>query len=154
MPRSTNIQLAKTYDPKFPDTCIGCGGMAPGASIELRRKDLEGGHVIVQIPACPVCATRLRRKHRVETALTWIIAGIGIVVAQWLLRSYEGPFKKWLAVGIAVIGFVPMVIWRLLFPLEFNMTVLGNTVTYAFRDPAYAQEFVMRNFAAVAEAAG
>ena len=42
--------------------------------------------------------------------LNWSIAGIGIAVALWLLRSYDWPFKKWLAVGIAAIGFLPTVV--------------------------------------------
>jgi hypothetical protein len=69
----------------------------------------------------------------------------GLLVARELLGSYEGPLRKWIAVGIALLCMTPLLLWQLFFPPPLDLTATSSTVEYEFRDRDYAAEFARLN---------
>jgi hypothetical protein len=65
----------------------------------------------------------------------------GVAVAYWVLGSYRGPFRKWLAMLIALTCLLPYLLWGAIFPPAFDITCYSKTVDYEFRDPQYAADF-------------
>lgn len=83
--------------------------------------------------------------------LTWLLAFAGVAVATWVLGSYQGPMRKWLAMLIALACLSPFFLWEVLFPPPFDITCFSNTVDYEFRDPEYAADFESLNRGETAE---
>ncbi len=77
--------------------------------------------------------------------ITWGFAGIGIAVAAYLLAEYHGPFKRWIATGIAMLCLLPLIVWETIFPTPIDLTAFSESVDYEFRDADYAAEFASLN---------
>lgn len=77
--------------------------------------------------------------------ITWGFAAIGVAVAAYLLAEHHGPFKRWIALGIAMLCLSPLIVWEVLFPPPVDLTAYSNTVDYEFRDADYAAEFASLN---------
>ncbi len=61
---------------------------------------------------------------------TWVLAFAGVAAAMWILISYTGPMKKWLAMLVALICMSPFFLWKMLFPPAFDLTCFSKTVDY------------------------
>src|SRR5688500_16572464 len=104
MPLATDVKLLKTCTPSFPDRCIRCGAISPGATYAVRKRTAgwltvligySGDRFTSRVPACAPCASRLARQRWFDTATKWILASGSMLWALWLLQTYEGPAKKW-----------------------------------------------------------
>jgi hypothetical protein len=154
MPLSTDVKLDTHHHPTFPDRCIGCGAASPRSSYQLKTRSVSwmsvlfsrsGRRITVEVPACEECRPRLRRRRLLDTALNWLIFILGMGVAVLMLRTYQGPFKDQLVAGIVVSSFLPLVIWRSIRPRALDLAAVSDSVTYEFRDRAYAEEFAELN---------
>jgi hypothetical protein len=74
-----------------------------------------------------------------------IAALIGVAVAASLLLWYRGPFKRWIAMGIALACMLPYFLWEVIAPRPIDLTAYTETVDYEFRDAEYAEEFAALN---------
>lgn len=68
-----------------------------------------------------------------------------------LLQWYQGPFKRWLALGIVLVCLLPVFVWEVLFPRPFDTTAHSDVADYAFRDPDHAVEFAALNLSVAGE---
>ena len=75
--------------------------------------------------------------------LLFVVAGV--VLAFWLLASYKGFGRKWLAAAITLIFCTPYFLWEVFWPRPADITAYSDTVDYEFRDPDYAAEFAELN---------
>lgn len=99
----------------------------------------------VEVPACGPCGRRLRAMRVAKLAVTCVLTFAAVAVAMWVLASYRGPLKKWLAMLITLTCLLPYVLWEVVFPPAFDVTCFSETVDFEFRDPAYAAEFELLN---------
>jgi hypothetical protein len=161
MPVSTDVNLPKAHPPVFPDRCVACGAESPGATYRAGTNAIGwwtlafwsfGRRFTVEVPACEPCRSRMRRQRWLQLAVNAVVIVAGVAMAGWLLQGNQGPFKRWLMLGIVLVCLVPVFLWETFFPRPFDMTVYSDTVDYEFRDPDYAAEFAALNQTASADA--
>ena len=150
----TSVKLPRSYTPTFPDQCIACGELAPGGFLEVSTQTVglftlitlhPGSRFSANVPACPICAQFLRRRKRFRTLLTWGLAIVGVAIAFYILKSYHGIWRRWIAAAIAFPCCLPLIIWETLRPLPIDLTAFGKSIDYEFRDRAYAYAFAELN---------
>src|SRR5437867_10864857 len=116
MALSTDINLPKSRVPVFPDRCVACGQSQPGTTIRICTNAIGwwtfafwmfGWRFCVDVPACVSCRARMLSQKWLSRILTWGLAFIGVALAGYLLAAYQGPFKRWLALGIALTFMLP-----------------------------------------------
>jgi hypothetical protein len=160
MSLSTDVNLPRKIEPKWPDRCVCCGRPNPGGTVRVWTASIGWWTVLfwqfgalysVTVPSCAICAKRLWAMRVAKFVLNCVLAFAGVTVAFWILKSYEGPFRKLLAMVIALVFFLPYVFWETFFPPAFDITCFANTVDFEFRDPAYAAEFESLNRGVSAE---
>lgn len=154
MPISRDVSLPKSRPPAFPDRCVACGADSPSAIYRAGTNAIGwwtlafwtfGRRHTVEVPACEPCRDRMRRQRWLQLAVNAAAIAAGVVVAGSLLQWYQGPFKRWLMLGVVLVCLVPVFLWETFFPRPFDMTAYSNTVDYEFRDPDYAAEFAALN---------
>lgn len=154
MPMSTDIKLDRKCRPLWPARCVCCGADHPNHTTRLWTFAIGWWTIVlltwgvihvVRVPACKSCARRMHRTRALQLLLTTAIAAAGVALAIWILGSYAGPFRKWLAVGIVIVFMSPYILWGVFFPPAFDMTCFAKTVDYEFEDEAYAYEFAELN---------
>lgn len=162
MPLSTDIRLPKSHAPVFPDRCVVCGVHAPGGTLRIGTNAIGwwtlalwsfGPRFSVEVPACERCRNRLWRGRVIRVTVITVLALAGAGVALYLLQGHQGPWKKWIAMGIALVCVAPAVVWQIFFPPPVDLTAYSKTVDYEFRDPQYALEFAVLNRSAIQDAA-
>src|SRR5687768_18528339 len=130
MPLSTDVNLPRNTEPKWPDRCVCCGQPGPGGSVRVWAASIGwstfvlwhfGALYSVRAPACPSCGRRLRTMRIAKFMLTWVLAFAGVTVAMWVLGSYQGPMRKWLAMLIALACLSPFFLWEAFFPPAFDI---------------------------------
>ena len=87
----------------------------------------------------------MRRQRWLQLAVNAVVIAGGVAVAGSLLRWNQGPFKRWLMLGIVLVCPVPVFLWETFYPRPFDMTAYSGTVDYEFLDPDYAAEFAALN---------
>jgi hypothetical protein len=154
MPLSSDVKLAKTQQPVFPDRCIACGQEQPGNTIRVCTNAVGwwtialwtfGPRFCVDVPACGGCRHKMVQQRWTRRIITWGLAFIGAAVAMSVLQWYQGPLKRWLTVGIAFVSISPWFLWQAIFPPPIDLTAYTETVVYEFRNAVYAEEFASLN---------
>ena len=154
MATSTDVNLPKEATPIFPDRCIACGAASPASSYRASTRAIgwwtlafwsSGRRHSVDVPACDGCKTQLRKQRWFNLALYGAAIVPAVFAARWYMGDYDGPFKRWIILGIVLVVLLPVLIWDVLFPQPFDMTAFSKTVDYEFRDPEYAAEFAAMN---------
>ena len=153
-PVRTVVNLPKGRTPVFPDRCVACGIDHPGATHRVGTNAIGwwtlafwsfGPRFWVEAPACVPCCGRMRRQRWLQLAVNAAFIVVGVSIALALLQRYEGPFKRWIALGIALVCLLPVFLWETLFSRPIDMTAFSSTVDYEFRDAAYGNEFAALN---------
>src|SRR5262245_17429535 len=125
MPIGADGRLPKSHPPVFPDRCVACGARSPRGSYRASTNAIGwwtlvlwsfGPRFTVVVPACETCLGRIHRQRwlRIAVSAVAIVAGVG--VAMSLLEWYQGPFKRWLILGIALGCLLPVILWEGFFP--------------------------------------
>src|SRR5262245_2488421 len=131
MPVSTNVNLPKTRVAAFPNRCIACGSDQPDASYRVTTHAVGwwtvllwhwGQRFSVDVPACASCRGTMRRQYWLRLLVTLGFVALGVLVAGSLLQWYHGPFKKWLALGIALVCLLPVILWETFFSRPIDLT--------------------------------
>jgi hypothetical protein len=160
MTRAASVTLPAGRRPEFPRRCVVCDREEPGHAATL----VANAHLpwwvpfgwfarvlILEVPACPPCAARLRRRYWGRRAACLVlVAGLG-AAGYWMVAS-DTPagsvrhFLGDLAVGgVASALLVPYALWEILRPLPFDTDPGRGSVEYHFRDARYAREFARLN---------
>ena len=154
MPLCTDIRLPNTLEPIFPDRCVACGVPSPGSSLRVGTNAIGwwtiafwtfGQRFSVDVPACEICSRRMIRQRwlRLIVSGIFILAGLGLAI--YLLGSFRGPLKRWLAMGVALACLIPYFAWETLSPRPIDLTAYSDAIDYEFRDEEYADEFLSLN---------
>lgn len=153
---STDVTLAKSQTPVFPDRCVRCGVTRPGDWFVAKTHTVGwwtyllwtwGPSYSVTVPACPSCRVWIRRQRLLRLIVLVVGGSAAIIVASWLLGWYRGPFRLWLGVGLSLVLMMPYFLWEAFMPRPFDMTATTKTVDYTFRDEGYADHFRLVNLA-------
>jgi hypothetical protein len=154
MPLATTIKLPRDVEARFPERCVRCGAPAPERRIRLWTTTISVASVMsllfcrpfsVRVPVCRTCAPRLRMARLMRLIVTLGLIVAGVTAAIWLLGSYDGPGRRYLAVGIALLCIVPFFMLEAFFPPPIDVTAYSKTVDYEFADEEYADEFARVN---------
>lgn len=155
---SHDVTLPKDRSPTFPRRCLACGAADPTETFRAFTHAIGWWTVVlwsfgprfsVEVPCCLACRLELRSQRWRR----WIVEGVFVVAAAlaafYLLRSYEGAGKRWLLMGAALVGILPLFLWQQLHPVPLELTAYSKTVEYGFRDADFAAEFAALNGAEV-----
>jgi len=154
MPLSTDVKLPRDVEPVWPDACVRCGGPNHGHTTKLCTRTIGwwtyllwifGRMHSVRVPACERCAWRIQFGRVVAFLIIVAISVAGVALAMWLLSDDGGPAKRWLAMGVALLGIAPFVLWQVFFPPAIDITCYSETIEYEFRDGMYAMAFALLN---------
>jgi hypothetical protein len=161
MPSSTDIKLPKTVTPIFPDRCVACGVPDPDSRLRVGTNAIGwwtiafwtfGPRFSVDVPACEGCRQQMIRQRRLRLFVCGIFIVVGFGVALYVLGSFRGPVKRWLAMGIVLACMIPWFVWETFSPRPIDLTAYADSVQYEFRDEDYADEFLELNQDAVDDA--
>ena len=151
---SVDVNLPRDYKPNWPDRCVVCRAEGPGHRTKIWTFAIGwwtivlltfGAIFVARVPACPACAKKLHTQRLIRLVVCIFFCVAGVAFAIWLLGNYTGPFRHYLAVGIALVGISPFILYEIVVPLAFDMTCFRKTVDYEFKDEMYALEFEMLN---------
>ena len=161
MPLSTDVELPIDAEARWPDRCVACGVSRPGETWSLSARAtkwvglflwwLPGTKVTTQVPACRQCRTSMRTQRWARTLVVWLVIAAAVWGGMWYLETYEGPFKKWIVMALALVCVLPIVAWEVFFPPATNLTVDKDVVQYEFASAEYATEFAALNGVALPE---
>ncbi|MCE9561291.1 MAG: hypothetical protein K8U57_04485 [Planctomycetes bacterium] len=154
MPVSTDVKLPKSHPPIFPDRCVACRAKSPGSIYRAGTNAIGwwtwvfmafGRRHTVEVPACKPCRGQMGRQRWLQLSVNVVVIAVGVVLAGSLLEWYQGPFKRWLTLGVVLVCLLPVFLWEIFFPRPFDMTAFSDEVDYEFRDADYAAEFATLN---------
>ncbi len=155
MPMSTDVNLPRGYEPKFPNRCVVCGNASPGSSTTLSTSTLSwlvaifwwwGRRVKVTAPACKKCGSKLRSYRHTSTLVTALIT-ILVLTTIWPAIEANVPLglRKWAIMGIVFAFCIPYFLFDVFWPVAFDITAYENSIDYEFRESDYAIEFAILN---------
>jgi hypothetical protein len=116
MALNTDIGLPKTLKPIFPDRCVACGVPNPDSSLRIGTNAIGwwtiafwtfGRRFTVDVPACETCRWQMIRQRWLRRIVSGIFIFAGLSLAIYLLGSFRGPLKRWLAMGVALACLLP-----------------------------------------------
>ncbi len=160
MPLSTDILLARHRSPVFPDRCCVCGKPRPGDTIPVsRRSSLIGWDLLMPwlilmrrpvrraAPACAPCRVEAIRYRRVQGVVFVVAVTVAVVFVMPWVKSFgwsrgQTRLASLLLVTLAV---APVIVWHMLRPRAFDISVKRDTVEYEFADADYAADFRAAN---------
>jgi hypothetical protein len=87
----------------------------------------------------------VQRQRLLRSVVGGAFGLIGLVAAIAVLGSERFPGRRWVALAIVFVFLLPWLLWEVFSPRPFDVTVAEDTVTYEFRDAAYAREFATLN---------
>ena len=154
MGMSTDVTLPRSQIARFPDRCVRCIAADPGHSLEFAERSIgwwtlvfwmKGSRVRVEVPCCAPCRVRLKRQRRLRQVAAWLRVILAVFVAFQLIGFGDGPLRKWLVMGVALLLLTPLFLWEVFRPPPFDLTPYSKRVEYEFKDLAYAMEFAELN---------
>jgi fatty acid desaturase len=153
MPLNVDVNLPKSYTPVYPDRCVICGKASPGDTYRVTTRAIGSGTAVTtagpkftaEAPACPGCRDRMRRRVWSRIAANVLVILAGLAVGWRVLQGVHTSFANVILAAIVLVCLVPLIAWRVYFPLPFDITAFSDTVDYEFSDRAYAQEFAALN---------
>lgn len=156
---SHDVTLPIDQRPEWPQICIRCGERSPTSTFSIRGSRIGwdqiltlgwaiGSRPLIEAPACPECAAALRRERCLSGITSWLMCIPLIALGMWvahMLGLLHGPLRKWYAMGAALLFCAPILIWELLNPRTFDVTVRHGKIDYEFKDRMYAASFAIAN---------
>ena len=154
MALSTDVKLPRDRRPEWPPGCVGCGsaGTEPlplstrGASIMANLLSSRGKKVSLEVPACPACARRIRRRDRLEAWGMPLTILAGAFAGQFLLAPrLEGFWAPASVVACALVAYAPLVLGRIFWAPVFAISADDDSIDYEFVSEDHAREFAALN---------
>ena len=155
MPLSTDVNLPKDHQTRFPDKCVVCGCPSPGSTVRLITGAIGwwtwllwhfGKPFSVVAPACRKCAWRLHGRRFASLLLTVALCVVALELVWPLVAgSVSRGLRNLAMMGLALICLAPLILYEAFFPHPFNITAYRESVDYEFRDPERAREFAELN---------
>ena len=153
-----DISLRIGAKPRFPDRCVVCGRESPGHHMEVRDYEFKWWMTFfwwmhwsraysVVAPICPACHRKYRREVWIRRIITWAYIAVACVVAFPMFEMFPRWIRKYAAMGVVLVLFLPFAIVSVVYPLPFEVEVDGKNVEFKFRRADYAEEFAELNLA-------
>ena len=151
---SSDVKLARGFEPRFPQRCVRCGKDAPEDTFAVRSPVITWWSLAsflaplfalftnterVEAPACTACAKAMGRVRTGRGALGWVLIAIVFALA------FTFGVKKWVLVTGVLLAIVPEILLDVFVPQSFDTTVFREHVDYEFRDAEFAAEFAELN---------
>lgn len=159
MQLSHDVTLPVDAEAVFPDRCVYCGREHPESTVRMSRhlgrlrqlampwsRGVKAGGAV---PACTGCDSIVQREW---TRNRWIERFFNVPVAiaiGIIVIALNISHAKWVAVAIFLLTVLPFVIWRILHPLPFDLTIRRSGVAFEFQNEQFAREFADLNGAKV-----
>lgn len=153
---STDVTLAKSIRPLFPDKCIVCHAK-PDSTIRIVQNSQNPilsfflpilmlfGWSTVEIPICKSCKFRFRIQRWGRNVVCMLL----VILLIWLLMPYFSSWprgvKRLVVCALALLGLTPYIFAEVLWPRIFDTTARKDEVDYEFSSPEYAAEFAELN---------
>lgn len=148
-------KLPTSHAAKWPAMCVECGAGDSDSEYKCIGVWFLGALPlrwnVVKMPACRVCARRLRHQRwfgRIEFLIIALLAcgtagllgwALGLELSRWTYKLLVA------LVAIVVVCFLPHR------PARVDIAVSARSTTYQFRDPEFASKFMELNFPVTTE---
>ncbi len=153
-----DVDIPKSATPRFPDRCVECGASAPGATCPVstvfgRRKPLREEAFkswTFEVPCCPDCARALRIGRWKARVLFFTAVGVAVGAMFGAVTLWPSLLDSWLmyVVVLAAVA-VPIAVGQSIYTPSVEITPVGDELSFAFRDRAFAEGFAADNGATV-----
>lgn len=155
MATSTDVNLPRSHEARFPDRCVVCNSDAPTSHVRLMTGTLGwwtwllwfwGKPFVAKAPACAACAWRLHALRFISLVVTIAIT----VAALWFIwpslkDSVPQGLRKWAMMGLALLCVLPQILFEVFYAKPFDITAFSDSVDYEFKSKDYALEFATLN---------
>jgi hypothetical protein len=159
MPLSTDIRLPKDREPVFPEHCCRCFADEPEHTLRFSASRFSWSQLFFfwvwlfrksvkhDVPVCDGCRGKVRRRKWLEWLLYIVVVGAAVVLMQPWLKSMElsRQWQKIALIGGVFVCALPVILWSVLRPPAFDMTVGEDHIEYEFANLRYAMLFVLFN---------
>ena len=152
MPLCFDVTCEAEHQALFPPRCVACGEEGPSTrwASDSERFALfhlmassKGERFSVLAPACAPCSDKMTAQRRFRR-LSNIFLPLGLfvlLIAGHHALGDEDLLPKSYAVGGALLGVIPLILYQLFNPPPFAVLSVGQTLTYEFADEGYAEAF-------------
>lgn len=142
----------------FPPLCVRCLSDRPGL-MPFAGSRFSWGQVFFfwlwllrkrvrcEVPVCDRCRPAVRRRKALELLLlVGVTAGVVVAIYPWLKDLDLGrQWSKLIVLAAVLVGMLPYILWSVLCPPAFDLTVKEDVVDYEFASEDYARRFVEAN---------
>ena len=159
MPMSTDVRLPRDATPVFPDFCCVCDAPRPGSSFDVKGRRIHwtelwmpwmwffGKRVTVTVPVCAGCRPQAvaGRRWRTVVLLAWLLL-VAAIALPWLdTLGLARGVKRFVGGIVLLVGAAPVIVWWVVRPPAFDLTVGKNSIDYEFASVDYGRRFRARN---------
>ncbi len=159
MPMSTDVRLPRDATPVFPDFCCVCDAPRPGSSLDVKGRRIHwtelwmpwmwffGKRVTVTVPVCAGCRPQAvaGRRWRTVVLLAWLLL-VAAIALPWLdTLGLARGVKRFVGGLVLLVGAAPVIVWWVVRPPAFDLTVGKNSIDYEFASVDYGRRFRARN---------
>lgn len=158
MPLSTDVRLPRDHQALFPDACCVCLRERPGDRYAVTGRRwtlaelmfpwlwLARRPVRCEVPVCTPCLRTISRRRWRQRGL-YVLCGAGAIGLLMLFAPRDGPrsSRRLLQIAIGFGAFLPAIVWGMVRPPAFDLTVGAGHVDYEFASAAYAELFRAAN---------
>tara|TARA_R110002073_G_scaffold89097_2_gene211339 strand:+ start:366 stop:944 length:579 start_codon:yes stop_codon:yes gene_type:complete len=165
MPMSTDVRLPREQEPVFPPQCCRCLAEDPEHRVRFSASRFSWAQVFFvwvwlfrksikhEVPACGACRGPMRRRKWLELLA---FVGVGVlamsIVIPWVQSmGLNRQWRKLVGIGVAIVIAIPYIIWCVIRPPAFDMTVKEDYVEYEFANGIYARRFAECNSGAMSD---
>ncbi len=159
MPLSTDVCLPRDATPVFPDFCCACDAPRPGSSFDVKGRRVHwtelwmpwlwffGQRVTVTVPVCAGCRPQAvaGRRWRTVVMLVWLCIVAAIALPYLDTLGLTRGMKRFVSGLALLVGAAPVIVWWVVRPPVFDLTVGKATIDYEFASRGYAVRFLARN---------
>lgn len=152
---STDVNLPRSHRAVFPDECVICGRIVPGARLRLFTSTLAwwtvifwwyGKPFVVTVPACRGCGLR----HYARSAIGVLIALATVLAIYYFVWPYlEGlvprSLQRWVVMLLTLVCLIPYFVFEAVYAQPIAITAYAESVDYEFASRRRAVNFALIN---------
>ncbi len=160
MGMSTNVRLPKDVKPIFPLRCVYSDAMHPDSEAGIVAHSQNSllhflSPFLILFGWRKVRAPIFSRNHAKFYLQAYgrnlITLAVVIVALVYIIPMFEpgSPWRKLKILGLCLVALLPWILFQVLYPPRFDVTVYDDVVDYEFASAIYAAEFAEINSAHV-----
>jgi hypothetical protein len=160
-----SVTLRRDAAPVYPDQCVVCLRSKPDTKIAIVAVASGILGILIplialfqlfsmqrfHVPICRSCKPRFLFQRWGRTVVMVVLVTAAVLLVYPRLREYSSFTRRVVAGGVALVAFVPFVIFETFWPRFLSVTIKDAGIAHDFSSEAYAREFMELNEAAVVE---